>query len=123
MTETTQQEQEVWQLYISHGVQYYLPTMVKNELAKMSAQKQEEFIEEFKRKRKSVWICYLLYFFPFLQYGYIKKRGLQFLYWFTAWGMFMRAIADLFRIPGMIREYNKDVALEVMRNLKAVSAK
>lgn len=35
----------------------------------------------------------------------------------------MRAIADLFRIPGMIREYNKDVSLEVMRNLKAVSAK
>jgi len=54
MTETTQQEQEVGQLYVSHGVQYYLPTMVKNELAKMSAQKQEEFIEEFKRKRKSV---------------------------------------------------------------------
>ena len=42
-------------LYISASVADNLPSMVKNELAKMPAQKQEEFVEEYKRKAKSYY--------------------------------------------------------------------
>lgn len=38
-------------LYVPNSISGSLPSMVKNELAKMSAQKQEEFIEEYKGKR------------------------------------------------------------------------
>lgn len=34
---------------------------------------------------------------------------------------FLWAIADLFRLPKLVRDYNKDVAMEVLRNLKAIS--
>ena len=46
-------------LYIPSSIADSLPSMVKNELARLSAQKQEEFVEEYKknniRKEKSVY--------------------------------------------------------------------
>ena len=96
--------------------------MVRNELATMSAQKQEEFLEEYRRKRKSTGATYALWLFLGWHYAYLGKWGVQFLYWFTVGGFFIWAFIDLFRIPGQVSNYNKEVATEVMRNLKAISA-
>jgi hypothetical protein len=98
-----------------------LPAMVRNELVKFSAQKQEEFIEEYKRKAKSVGFAYVLWFLFGCHYGYMQKWGIQILYWLTGGGLLIWAFIDLFRITGMIRDYNKDIAVDVFRNLKAVS--
>lgn len=99
-----------------------LPAMVRNELSRMSAQHQEEFIEEYKRKRKSLGVAYLfLLIMVWLHYGYLGKWGLQLLFWFTVGGFFFWWFADIFRLPGLIRSYNMDVATDVMRNLKAIT--
>ncbi len=98
-----------------------LPAMVRNELANYSAQKQEEFVEEYKRKSKSTGTAYVLWFFLGWHYVYLRNWGIQLLYWATAAGLFLWAIADLFRLPKLVRDYNKDVAMEVLRNLKAIS--
>jgi hypothetical protein len=110
-------------LLISSSIADNLPAMVRNELASLSAQKQEEFVEEYKRKRKSVALAYILMLpiFFLLHYGYLRKWGLQFLFWFTAGGMGVWWFIDLFRTYGMVQDYNKDVAVEVIRNLKAIS--
>lgn len=108
-------------LFIQSSIADYLPSMVKNELAKMSAQKQEEFVEEYKRKAKSVGIAYLLIILIGMHYGYLRKWGLQVVFWLTAGGLFIWCLVDLFRIPGLVKNYNKDIATEVMRNLKAIS--
>jgi hypothetical protein len=107
--------------YIPGSISDSLPAMVKNELAKMSAQKQEEFVEEFNRKQKSLGIAYLLIIVLGMHYGYIRKWGLQAVFWLTAGGLFIWLIIDLFRLPGLVKNYNKDVAMDVMRNLKAIS--
>jgi len=99
-----------------------LPAMVRNELAKLPAQKQEEFIEEYKRKAKSTGIAYVLWLLLGSHYVYLKKWGIQILFWLTFGVLFIWWLVDLFRIPGMIRDYNKDVAVDVLRNLKAVSS-
>jgi len=110
-------------LYIPRSIADTLPAMVKNELAKMPAQKQEEFLEEYKRKSKSVTIAYLfLLLILGMHYGYLKKWGLQFAFWLTGGGLFIWAFADLFRIPGLVKNYNKDIATETMRNLKTMSS-
>lgn len=109
-------------LYISSAVADLLPAMVKDELSGMPAAKQEQFMEDFKRKSKSVGVAYLLWVVLGLHYGYLGKWGLQVVYWITGAGVFVWAIIDLFRIPGMVRDHNKDAAIEVMRNLKALSA-
>lgn len=98
-----------------------LPAMVRNELVKLSAQKQEEFVEEYKRKSKSSGVAYILWLLLGWHYVYFRKWGIQILFWLTAGGFFIWWLIDLFRIPGMVRDYNKDVAVDVLRNLKAVS--
>jgi hypothetical protein len=98
-----------------------LPSMVRNELSKLSPQKQEEFLEEYKRKRKSVAWAYVAWLFG-LHYAYLSRWGLLILYWLTGAGFLIWAIVDLFRIPSLVRNYNKDVAVNVMRNLKAISS-
>jgi len=116
-------EQSESKLYIQSSIANNLPSMVRNELASMSAQKQEEFVEEYKRKVKSVGLAYLLLIFIFaLHYGYLGKWGLQIVFWITAGGFGFWWLIDFFRTVGMVRSYNKEIAMEVMRNLKAISA-
>lgn len=100
-----------------------LPSMVRNELEKMSAQKQDEFIEEYKRKRKSIGLAYLFLLVIFtLHYGYLKKWGLQIVFWLTGGGFGIWWLIDLFRLPNLVQECNKDIAIDVMRNLKVISS-
>lgn len=109
-------------LYISASVSDSLPSMVRNELSKMPAQKQEEFVEEYKRKSKSIGTAYLfLVIILAMHYGYMGKWGLQVVFWLTGGGFLIWWIVDLIRLPGMIKDYNKDIATDTMRNLKAMS--
>lgn len=97
-----------------------LPAMVRNELVKLSAQKQEEFVEEYKRKNKTSSTAYLLWFCG-LHYAYIGRWGLPVLLRFTLWGVFIWWFVDLFRVGGLVRDYNKDLATDIFRNMKAIS--
>lgn len=110
-------------LYISASVSDNLPSMVKNELAKMPPQKQEEFVEEYRRKSKSVGLAYLfLIVILAMHYGYLRKWGLQIVFWLTGGGFFIWWFIDLFRLAGVVKNYNKDIATDTMRNLKAMSS-
>ena len=116
------QKQNEKKLYISSGTASDLPSMVRNELATLSAQKQAEFIEEYNRKKKSIALAYIFLFFIFwVHYGYLRKWGLQLLFWFTGGGFLIWWFIDWFRTYGMVQDYNKDMAVEVMRNFKAIS--
>jgi hypothetical protein len=50
-------------------------------------------------------------------YGYLGRWNVQFAYWFTGGGLLLWALADLFRIPGLVNEYNKTVALNALEPL------
>jgi hypothetical protein len=108
-------------LYLSNSIVGNLPAMVRNELAKLSSQKQEEFLEEYERKEKSIFVGYLFWLFFGWHYAYQKKWGIQVLFWITAGGLFIWWLIDIFRVSSMINNYNKDKAIEVMRNLRAIT--
>jgi hypothetical protein len=99
-----------------------LPAMVRNELAKEPPGKVREFVEEYSRKAKSTGVAYLLWFIGGWHYAYLRKWGFQVLYWVTLGGLLVWVIVDLFRIPRLIGDYNKDIAMEVPRNQKAISS-
>jgi len=105
---------------VQHSAFDQLPSMVKQELVKLTPAQQQAFMEEFKRKAKSTPVAYLLWLIG-LHYAYLGKWGLLVVYWLSFWGFFVWMIADLFRIPGLIRGYNKDVAVEVMGNLRMIA--
>jgi hypothetical protein len=48
-------------------------------------------------------------------YVYLGRQNVQFAYWFTAGGLLLWALADLFRIPGMVNEFNTTVALNALK--------
>lgn len=109
-------------LFIPHSVADNLPAMVRNELAKMNVQRQEEFVEEYQRKTKSLPLAYLfLLLILALHYGYLGKWGLQIVFWITGGGLLIWWFIDIFRLPGLVKNYNKDIATDVMRNLKAIA--
>lgn len=107
-------------LYLPNSIAANLPAMVRNELSRMSAQKQEEFAEEYKRKAKSTGTAFVLAFLGFF-YAYKGQWGKQFLFWFTSGGMLIWWLIDLFRVNKLIEDENKDIATDIMRNLKAIS--
>lgn len=96
-----------------------IPPMVKSELAKLSPQKQTEFLHEFGRKAKSTGVGLLLAIIG-LHYAYLGKWGMQIIFWLTGGGFFIWWLVDLFRVSGLIRDRNQDVAVDAMRNLKSI---
>lgn len=105
---------------ITPKVTDHLPMMVRTEVAKLSPSGQGAFLEEYNRKAKGATAPYVLWFLGW-HYAYLGKWGTQVLYWITAGGALAWAIVDLFRIPGMVRSYNKDVAIDVLRNQKIIA--
>ncbi len=119
---TTTQKMEEHKLFIENSIADTLPAMVRTELAKMPEHKQAEFVEEYKRKKKSVGLAYFFLLICLgMPYGYLGKWGLQLVYWLTGGGFVIWMIILIFTLPSNVRDYNKDVALEAMRNLKAMS--
>lgn len=99
-----------------------LPSMVRNELVKMSAHKQEEFIEEYKRRQKQLgwaYVCWLFGIFAF-HYGYMGNWGTQFAYWFTLGGVGIWWLIDAARMPQIVNNYNKDLAVDLLRSMKTI---
>ena len=94
--------------------------MVKNELAKLSAEKQNDFLHEFNRKAKSTGVGYIFWLLFGLHYAYLGKWGMQILFWLTGGGLLIWWFVDLFRVGGLIRDRNQDVAVDAMRNLKSI---
>jgi hypothetical protein len=95
--------------------------MVSSELLKMSEEKQEVFLEEYNRRKKSTLIAYILWLCLGLHYIYFGKWGTQFIFWFTGGGLIIWYCIDLLRIPGIVSDHNKTIAIEVMMNLKTIS--
>jgi len=109
-------------LHISALIAAELPVLVRNELATLSPQWQQEFAEEYTRNKKSLGLAYLFLIIVFwAHYGYLKKWGLQVAFWLTAGGAGIWWLIDLFRLPGLVKVYNADLAIHVMRNLKVTT--
>jgi hypothetical protein len=98
-----------------------LPRMVSNELATLSPDSAMAFREEYRRRSKSTAVCYLLWLCLGWHYAYLRKWGIQVLFWLSAGGLIIWWLIDLFRIPGLIENYNRDTAIAAMRDLKAIS--
>lgn len=47
-------------------------------------------------------------------YAYLGRWNVQFAYWFTGGGL-LWMITDMFRLPGMVNEFNTTVALNTLR--------
>lgn len=117
-------QQEGPRLVIESSIADILPSMVKEALSKMPESKQQQFVEEFNRKKKSTGVAYFFLLLCLgMPYGYLGKWGLQFAYWFCLlifigffWGLYL-----LFTLPGLVRDVNRDIATQIVRDLKVMA--
>ncbi|MGF1534144.1 MAG: hypothetical protein ACFCUI_10595 [Bernardetiaceae bacterium] len=97
-----------------------LPLSIIDRLTELSPEAQLEFYEEYTRRSRSEVAGFLLHFFFGLRYGYLDKWLLQVLAWLS-WG-FMGIgmvwwVVDFFRIPGLVKNHNKKVARNILKNV------
>ena len=94
-----------------------LPPSIQSVVAKMSEIEQNAFLLEYNKRKKSIFMSYILWICFGLHYAYNKKISLQFVFWFTLGGFFFWAFIDLFRMPSIVRDANAIIAREIANTL------
>lgn len=100
-----------------------LPLVVTSRLSNFSESEKRAYFEEFDRKKKSVFVAYLLLIPLGWHYAYLRKWGLQALCIVSLWGLLIWWIIDWFRVPSLVRNFNKDLSIELLNNFAWVSKK
>ncbi len=98
-----------------------LTDAVMRKVSEMSEVNQEAFVEEFKKKRKSPTLAWWLCWGAGLHYAYIGKWWLTLIFWFTLGGFWIWWVRDLFTTKKMVREYNKSVAISVLKDIQVLA--
>jgi len=83
----------------------------------LSADRQNHFYLEHKKRSRSVRAMVILaVFFP-IQLFFLRKIGLGVLFWLTAGGLGVWWIIEWFLTPGRVKAYNNEVAKEILDEL------
>jgi hypothetical protein len=103
-------------LAIPASVASSLSRTVREQLAYLTPDQQRAFLWRYRAQAKSPTVAFL--FLPLgWHYLYLRKRGLQILFWLTLGGLAAWWVLDIFRLRGLVRDYNRRVAIHVMRAL------
>ena len=111
-------------LIIESSIADVLPFMVKDALSKMSEGKQSQFVDEYKRKKKSTALAYFFLILCFgCPYGYLGRWGIQIGYWISLFVFvgFLWFIYLLFALPGIVKDANGEIATQIVRDMKVMS--
>lgn len=97
-----------------------LPLIVQDKLYSMSNSEQSSFKQEYERRSKSSVTAYVFWLFLGWHYAYLRKWGLQVLFLLSLGGFLIWWIIDLFRVASIVRNYNKDLAIEIMKDITLI---
>lgn len=105
---------------------YYnqLPISVRASLERSNENEVSMFDQEYSDKRRSVAVAYLASLFM-LHYAYCGRVGMTLLCWLVGFmtlgvGGLIWWLIDLFRIPGIVRKRNHDIATGVLRDQRII---
>jgi GT2 family glycosyltransferase len=104
----------------------HLPSAVRSQLASLPAGAQFAFLDEFHRRSKSLWAAYFCSLF-YCHHALLGRRGTTLAMWLASLatlGMLGMAwwLVDLVRLPGLVRSYNQALALDILRNMRAIES-
>ena len=92
-----------------------IPDAVRIKVEKAPFDKQALFIEEYFLRYRDTVSAYCFWLLFGIHYSYLKENKKQWLYWLTLGGLLIWAAVDLFRIPGMVAEYNRNMAVSILK--------
>jgi type II secretory pathway pseudopilin PulG len=114
-------QQHVYQLQLPQAIVPIFPEIsevVAQKLAKMDNLAQHAFIVEFNKRKKSSFMAFILWFALGLHYAYLGRVWITIVFMLSLGGLWIWWFIDLFRIPSMVRDYNKSVAINVLRDIQ-----
>lgn len=100
-----------------------LPYIVSRRLEDFQPYEKEAYFERYQKKQKSLFTGYLLLIILGCHYSYLGNWRNQILCWITFWGLLLWWFVDWFRLPGLIRSYNEDLACELLKEFSWVQQK
>jgi len=109
-------------LMIPREIADILPLVVKTELTKLPANRQEEFVQEYTRKMKKMGTAYLCWFIFGIHYFYLGKNSTQWIFWCTFGGIWVWWLIDAARLQNIVNDMNRDLAINVLRDIKLISS-
>jgi len=95
-----------------------IPATAKIETMAMRPDKQALFVEKYLRKSKDIFDTYLHWVIGGMHYSYLEENRKQWYYWLTLGGLLIWAVVDIFRIPAMVAQYNRNLAAGILREMK-----
>ncbi len=105
------------QLLLPFSVVERLAVGLQYVLAELPPEAQEAFWDEYRRRARAIGVAYVFWLL-FSHYGYLRRWGRQVVFWATVGGLLVWWLVDLFRLPRLVEEYNRDTALTVLRLLR-----
>jgi hypothetical protein len=104
----------------------HLPSAVRSQLANLPTGARSAFLDEFQRRSKSLWAAYFCSLF-YCHHALLGRRGTTLAMWLASLatlGMLGMAwwLVDLVRLPGLVRSYNQALALDILRNMRAIQS-
>lgn len=96
------------------------PLLVTTKLNSMNNLQKEMFFDEYNRRKKSLFLAYILLLFFGWHYAYLKKWGSQILSIITLWGLLIWWIIDWFRLPIIVKNYNNNIAVEIIKDFALI---
>lgn len=110
-------------LSIKPSIASVLSPSIKQALASMSDEAQSSFEDEYSRKSKSATLMVILAIFFPIQLFLLGKTGLGVAFLLTAGGVWVWWIVEIFLASGRTREYNQDIASQIVRDMKIMGVK
>lgn len=99
-----------------------LPSMVAAALEKMPLEQAEMFAEEYlRRRRRLLGMELLAIFFP-IQLFFLGRVGLGIAFLLTGGGLYVWWLIEIFLTPRRVRDYNLELATEIMRDIKILGS-
>jgi hypothetical protein len=114
------------EVLVSERIGRHLSSAVRSQLADLPAGARSEFLEEYRRKSKSLWAAYFCSLF-YCHHALLGRSGTTLAMWLASLatlGMLGMAwwLVDLVRLPGLVRSYNEALALDILRNLRPIQS-
>jgi TM2 domain-containing membrane protein YozV len=97
-----------------------LPDSLLRKIGAMDDAVRLDFVEEFRKRRKSLGLAFVLLGAGFHRV-YLGQIWLTLLFLATFGGFFAWWIIDLLRLPGIVKEKNRSIAIGVLRDLQVLN--
>jgi TM2 domain-containing membrane protein YozV len=105
--------------HLPESLRKQVPNAVLRKIDDMDEITQLGFAEEFSKNKKSPLLAFLLVGAG-LHYAYLGRVWLTLLFIFTLGGIGIWWFIDIFRVFGMVRERNRSVAIQVLRDIQVL---